>query len=92
MSHGDAAGPNCEEILARAYEFVDNELDNADCLQIQAHLAECAPCMRAIDYERLVKVVLTRSCCELAPVELRQRVIFSIRQAQMQVSDWREPQ
>lgn len=92
MTYGKAAGLDCEEILGRVYEFVDNELDTADCLQIQAHLQECAPCLRAIDYERLVKAVVARSCCEQAPLELRQRVMFSIRQAQMQVPDWRDPQ
>ena len=92
MTYGEAAGRNCEEILGRVYEFVDNELDTADCRQIQAHLQECAPCWRAVDYERLVQAVVARSCCERAPVELRQRVMFSIRQAQMQLPDWRHPQ
>jgi mycothiol system anti-sigma-R factor len=94
MTYDEAAGVDCAEILGRVYEFVDNELVNADCRQIQAHLAECAPCLRAVDFERLVRAVVARSCCELAPVELRQRVMFSIRQVQvqqMQVGDWREP-
>ncbi len=94
MSYGEAAGINCAEILERVYEFVDNELDNANCQQIQAHLVECAPCLRVVDFERLARAVVARSCCERAPVELRQRVMFSIRQVQvqqMQVSDWRDP-
>ncbi len=92
MSYGEAAGSNCAEILRRIYEFVDNELDTADCLQIQAHLNECAPCLRVLDFERLTRAVLARSCCEQAPPQLRQRVMFSIRQVQMQVPDWRDAQ
>lgn len=91
MTFGDATHVNCPEILQRIYQFVDNELDTADCLSIQAHLNECAPCLQVCDFERLRRAVVARSCCEQAPQELRQRVLFSIRQVQMQVPDWRDP-
>lgn len=93
MTCGQGAELNCEQILERMHEFIDNELDAADGSQIRAHLEECAPCLQQIDFERLVKTVVARSCCERAPVELRQRVIFSIRQVHVQLTDgWDAPQ
>ncbi|MGH3503510.1 MAG: mycothiol system anti-sigma-R factor [Nocardioidaceae bacterium] len=76
---------DCDEVLERVYFFIDNELEDADAGQIQAHLDECGPCLRAVDLERLVKALVARSCCEHAPSELRQRVMFSIRQVQVEI-------
>lgn len=75
----------CDDVLERLYFFIDNELDRADQNQIQAHLDECAPCLREVDLERMVKALVARSCCEHAPNELRQRVMFSIRQVQVEI-------
>lgn len=76
---------NCDEVLNRVYLFLDNELHEADCQRIHAHLAECAPCLHAVDLERIVKALIARSCTERAPVELRQRVMFSLRQVQIEL-------
>jgi mycothiol system anti-sigma-R factor len=80
MTCGRAAGVNCAEILERLYEFVDLELDDDYWHKLQSHLEECSPCLRRVDLERLVKSLVARACCEHAPMELRQRVLFSIRQ------------
>ncbi len=80
--NGGNGHPGCQEILERVYLFIDNELAGADSAQIQGHLEECAPCLHAVDMERLVKSLVARSCSERAPVELRQRVVFELRQVQ----------
>ena len=85
MSCGDHHDVNCAEILERVYVFIDAELDDADSTQIQQHLDECGPCLREVDLDRMVKALVARSCTERAPVELRQRVMFSIRQVQVQL-------
>jgi mycothiol system anti-sigma-R factor len=77
--------PDCSEVLGRVYFFIDNELADADGEQIRSHLEECGPCLRAVDLERMVKALIARSCTERAPVELRQRVMFSIRQVQLEL-------
>ena len=51
----------------------------------QRHLDDCGPCLHEIDVERIVKALIARSCTEHAPAELRQRVIFSIRQVQLEL-------
>jgi mycothiol system anti-sigma-R factor len=86
MSCGKDHDVNCNEILDRVYVFIDHELDDASSEQIQTHLDECGPCLREVDLERLVKALVARSCTERAPIELRQRVMFSIRQVQIELN------
>ncbi len=83
MSCGKPHDVDCDEILNRIYVFIDNELADADCQAIQEHLDDCAPCLHVVDVERLVKALVARSCSERAPVELRRRVMFEIRQVQI---------
>jgi mycothiol system anti-sigma-R factor len=83
MSCGKPHAVDCDQILERIYVFIDNELADADCRQIQAHLEECAPCLHFVDVERMVKALVARSCSERAPEELRQRVMFEIHQVQI---------
>jgi mycothiol system anti-sigma-R factor len=75
----------CADVLRRMYFFIDNELAAADSHQIQQHLDDCLPCLREVDVERIVKALIARSCTEHAPPELRQRVMFSIRQVQLEI-------
>ena len=89
MSCGKHHDVDCQEVLRRVYLFIDNELADADLHEIKSHLDECAPCLRAVDMERLVKSLVARSCSERAPVELRQRVMFEIRQVSFDVAPGR---
>ena len=85
--HGETETGDCSEVLGRVFFFLDNELDQADCAQIQKHLDECGPCLARYDLERTVKSLVARSCSEVAPDGLRQRVMFSIREVQVQISE-----
>jgi mycothiol system anti-sigma-R factor len=66
--------------------FLDNELDQADCAEIQHHLDECGPCLAKYDLERTVKALVARSCAEHAPEGLRDRVLLRIRQVRVTIS------
>ena len=90
MSHDDKSAP-CSEVLSRMYFFIDHELADADSSDIQQHLDDCGPCLREVDLERIVKALVARSCIERAPVELRQRVMFSIRQVQLNLTQTDHP-
>jgi mycothiol system anti-sigma-R factor len=87
-SQGTGGSPesNCDKLLNQIYFFIDNELDSADAAQIKQHIEDCGPCLDEVALERLVKKLVARSCTERAPAELRQRVVFSIRQVQLQVT------
>jgi len=76
---------SCSEVLSRMYFFIDHELADADSEAIQQHIDDCGPCLREVDVERIVKALIARSCVEEAPVELRQRVMFSIRHVQLEI-------
>jgi mycothiol system anti-sigma-R factor len=89
MSCGGHHETPCDEVLQRVYFFIDNELDGATKQQIEQHLAECGPCLDEVAVERLVKALLGCSCTETAPTELRQRVVFAIRQVQLEITQTR---
>jgi mycothiol system anti-sigma-R factor len=74
---------DCKDILRRTSEFIDHELAEADYSEIRAHLEECGPCLHYVEVQQLVKALVARSCVERAPVELRQRVVFELRQGQL---------
>ena len=87
MSCGKHHDVDCAEILERVVFFIDNELEDADCAQIQQHLEECGPCLDKFDLERTVKSLVARSCSERAPEGLRDKVLLRIRAVQVEISD-----
>jgi mycothiol system anti-sigma-R factor len=87
VSH-DHSGDQCADYLERIVYFLDNELDEADCSAVQLHLDECGPCLEKYDLQRTVKAVVHRSCSsDLAPHELRQRVMVRIREVQVRITE-----
>jgi mycothiol system anti-sigma-R factor len=87
MSCGKHHDVDCAEILERVVFFIDNELEDADCAQIQQHLEECGPCLDKFDLERTVKSLVARSCSERAPEGLRDKVLLRIRAVQVEISE-----
>jgi len=86
--HGsDPSASECSDYLDQIVYFIDNELDAADCAVVRAHLDSCNPCLERYDLQRTVKSIVARSCSEAAPDELRQRVMFRIREVQIQLRD-----
>ena len=78
---------DCADFLDQIVYFIDNELDEADCSAVRVHLDSCNPCLEKYDLQRTVKSVVARSCAEVAPDELRQRVLFKIRAVQVQIRE-----
>jgi mycothiol system anti-sigma-R factor len=85
MSCGKPHEHDCSEILAQLYLFLDHEIDDASCAEIEQHLDECHPCLKMYDLDRIVKSLVQRSCSEQAPKPLRERVLFSIHEVQVQI-------
>ncbi|MGJ9413814.1 mycothiol system anti-sigma-R factor [Aeromicrobium sp. CF4.19] len=82
-------GTDCEQVLEGLYLFLDREIDDASCEEIQAHVDSCSDCLSAYDLERLVKTLVSRSCSEVAPQPLRDKVLYSIRTVQVQITEQR---
>jgi mycothiol system anti-sigma-R factor len=80
---------DCEKLLGQVFFYIDNELDEEATDRIRRHIGDCAPCLDEVEIERLVKKLIARSCKEQAPVALRQRVVFSIRQVQLELRQTR---
>jgi mycothiol system anti-sigma-R factor len=78
---------SCADYIERIVYFLDNELDDADIVAVKMHLDACAPCLEKYDLQRTVKSLVARSCSESAPEDLRQRVLYSIRQVQVRFTD-----
>ncbi len=89
MSCGKHHDTDCAEVLERVFFFIDNELEQADCAQIQHHLDECGPCLEKFDLERTVKALVARSCSEHAPESLRDKVLLRIRRVQVEILETR---
>lgn len=81
------SGKDCSEVIHQIFVFIDNELDQASCGEIQQHLDECGPCLAKYDLERTVKALVARSCSEQAPEDLRDKVLLRIRQVQVTITE-----
>ncbi|KAA1373691.1 mycothiol system anti-sigma-R factor [Aeromicrobium fastidiosum] len=89
MSANPCEGPDCEQALDKLYLFIDQEIDTASCAEIQTHIDECTSCLSEYDLERVVKSLVSRSCSEVAPDPLREKVLLSIRTVQVQITEQR---
>jgi mycothiol system anti-sigma-R factor len=83
----EVTASECADYLEQIVYFIDNELDQADCADVRKHLDSCNPCLAKYDLQRTVKSVVARSCSEAAPSELRQRVLFQIREVQLRITE-----
>lgn len=78
---------SCADVLAKVYEFLDQELAEADCDKIREHLDECGPCLKEFGLDQMVKDVVKRGCgCEPLPEDLRSKVMVRVREVQVQIT------
>jgi mycothiol system anti-sigma-R factor len=78
---------DCADFLERIVYLLDNELDENECALVRMHLEECHPCLESYDLQRTVKAVVARSCSEVAPETLKERVRVQIREIQVRIQD-----
>ena len=82
---------DCSEVIHQMLVFIDDELDQASCGEIQQHLEECGPCLKEYNLERTVKALVARSCSEHAPEQLREKVLLRIREVHLSVTEVEGP-
>ncbi|MFT3872531.1 MAG: mycothiol system anti-sigma-R factor [Nocardioides sp.] len=78
---------SCADFIERIVYFLDNELCATDIEAVQAHLDGCRPCLERYDVQRTIKALVARSCSESAPDTLRQRVMLSIREVEIEIHE-----
>ncbi|GAA4679400.1 mycothiol system anti-sigma-R factor [Nocardioides nanhaiensis] len=84
---GEVSAEDCADYLERIVYFLDNELDDADCGAVRAHLDSCNPCLVKYDLQRTMKAIVARSCSEAAPTDLRQRVMVRLEQVRLEIRE-----
>ena len=70
---------DCQETKRHVHEYLHNELSDTEIDEITAHLANCDSCEGDYDFENLFNSVIQRSCDEVPPQELGQRILSRIR-------------
>ena len=74
-SHRD---PACLEVFARLSEFIDGELPEMDCAEMEAHMADCPPCIDFLNSLKRCQAVSrdfhSSAECPPLPAELEQRL------------------
>lgn len=78
MSH-ETDDVDCGDVIEAVYLYLDGELEGESLEHIRQHLDDCSPCLREYGIEREVKVLIARSCAEVAPESLRLSVVDRIR-------------
>lgn len=68
----------CEEARQYLCEFLDSEMPEVDLARLRAHIETCKQCLDALESEQSLRVVLRRSCAEVAPASLRMRVLAEL--------------
>ncbi|TMB63037.1 MAG: mycothiol system anti-sigma-R factor [Chloroflexi bacterium] len=73
---------DCDDCVERLYAFLDTELTKAEIIEVRSHLEGCDDCDDNFLFEARFLQQL-RDCCttDVAPAELRQRVILKLRAA-----------
>jgi mycothiol system anti-sigma-R factor len=82
MTCGHPHDDDCASVLAHVYEYIDREMGDDDLEAVKRHLDDCGPCLAEYGLEQTVKALVHRCCSEVAPEELRAKVLHKIRQAQ----------
>jgi mycothiol system anti-sigma-R factor len=73
---------DCASVLEHVYEYIDHEMADDDLATVKQHLDDCTPCLAEYGLEQAVKSLVHRCCSEVAPEDLRAKVLGKIRQAQ----------
>jgi mycothiol system anti-sigma-R factor len=70
----DSLKHECREAIDRLYRFLDGELTSETRQQIQRHLDDCPPCIKAFEFEAELRIVVSKGCREQVPESLRMRI------------------
>lgn len=66
--------PSCEEVMARLFDYLDQELEAPDRAVIEHHLARCHACFGRAEFERRLRARLSEAMDTPAPPRLRRRL------------------
>ena len=76
---------DCQETKRHVHEYLHNELSDAEIKEITSHLATCDSCEGDYDVENALNNAITRSCGEVPPQELAERILAKVRDLQQDI-------
>ncbi len=65
----------CEALKAQLSEFIDGELDDAMCQEIEQHMASCDNCRVVVDTLRKTILLYRDTPVETVPPEVHERLV-----------------
>ena len=68
---------DCNDVLGFVWLYLDHEAPPTTCAELEAHLAECASCQRAVRFDRRFKQLVRR--CADPPEPVPTTVVDSLR-------------
>lgn len=81
MKQNDTEMMDCREAITKLYMFLDDEITAEEVSNFKEHIERCGHCNEvALFYEKFKKVMKTSFELE-APVELKEKLISSIKAA-----------
>lgn len=71
---------DCRETLKRFYDYLDSELPDLQCREVEEHLAACRPCLDRMEFEKhFARFVRREGQVEVDTRELKLRLLEKIR-------------
>lgn len=71
----DLSGVECREVLVEVELYLDGELPDGRCREIERHLLGCSPCLGRVEFRRDLKGMVRRTCGNTpVPAELVERI------------------
>ena len=68
---GSSEVGGCRAVLSDLWLYIDHEAPPTTCAELEAHLAECASCQRAVRFDRKFKQLVRRCADHPGPVPAR---------------------
>lgn len=76
---------DCEATKRHVHEYLHNELTEVEITDITTHLATCDSCEGDYDVEHALNNAISRSCADVPPQELAERILARVRQLQQDI-------
>ena len=76
--------PDCEELIAKLYQFIDGELSRDEAAALKRHLEGCGPCLERIQVEERFKLLIKTKCRGEQVPELLVEKVKAALQAEME--------
>ncbi len=85
MTHIDSE--NCQALKAQLSEFIDGELDDAVCQEIERHMEDCDNCRVVVDTLRKTIFLYRDAPSEAVPPEVHARLVKVLDLEQLKKKD-----